>query len=60
MSISNEAAKAIKDRIGFLEDNAYRYRHIGRSTQDIATAERQEAEAKSLRDELAMLLEPKP
>ena len=55
MSISEQAAKAIKQEIGNLEDNAYRYRHIGRTPDNVATAERLDRKAADLRAELERL-----
>lgn len=52
MSLSKAARKAIEDRIGYLEDNAYRYRHFGKSPTQIVVAARQEREAHDLRAEL--------
>ena len=58
MTISKEAAQAIRERAGYLEDNAYRYRHIGQSPRDVAYAKEQEAEAAALRAELERLETP--
>jgi hypothetical protein len=53
--ISKAAVDAIRNQIGNLEDNAYRYRHIGRSETDITIAEGLEAKARDLREELTRL-----
>ena len=58
MKISREALQAIKERAGYLEDNAYRYRHIGQSPRDVAYAKELEATAKKLRAEIATLEAP--
>ena len=55
MKISREALQAIKERAGYLEDNAYRYRHIGQSPRDVAYAKEMEDTAKELRAEIATL-----